>query len=64
MMRGLLIYSDATGTFSSRTIDKLTYENLAVRFLTGDTHPDHDSICTFRRENKKELYGMIRSSKI
>lgn len=53
MMLGLLIYSYATGTFSSRKIEKLTYENLAVRFLSGDTHPDHDSICTFRRENKE-----------
>jgi hypothetical protein len=26
---------------------------LGVRFLTGDTHPDHDTICTFRRENAK-----------
>jgi len=53
MMLGLLIYSYATGTFASRRIEKLTYENVAVRFLTGDTHPDHDSICTFRRENKE-----------
>lgn len=53
MMMGLLIYSYATGTFSSRRIEKLTYENVAVRFLCGDTHPDHDSICTFRRENKQ-----------
>lgn len=52
MMMGLLVYSYATGTFSSRRIEKLTYENVAVRFLCGDTHPDHDSICTFRRENK------------
>lgn len=53
MMMGLLIYSYATGTFSSRRIEKLTHENVAVRFLTGDTHPDHDSICTFRRENRE-----------
>ena len=53
MMMGLLIYSYATGTFSSRRIEKLTYENVAVRFLCGDTHPDHVSICTFRRENKQ-----------
>ena len=52
MMLGLLIYCYATGTFSSRRIETLTYENVAVRFLTGDTHPDHDSICKFRRENK------------
>lgn len=55
MMLGLLIYCYATGTFSSRRIEIQTYENIAVRFLTGDTHPDHDSICKFRRENKDLL---------
>ncbi len=52
MMLGLLVYSYATGTFSSRKIEKLTYENVATRYLCGDTHPDHDSICKFRSENK------------
>jgi len=55
MMLGLLIYCYATGTFSSRRIETLTFENVAVRYLTGDTHPDHDSICKFRRENKELL---------
>ena len=55
MMLGLLIYCYATGTFASRRVETLTYENVAVRFLTGDTHPDHDSICKFRRENKDLL---------
>ncbi len=55
MMLGLLIYCYATGTFSSRRIETLTYENVAVRFLCADTHPDHDSICKFRRENKELL---------
>lgn len=54
-MLSLLIYCYATGTFSSRRIETLTYENVAVRFLTADTHPDHDSICKFRRENKELL---------
>ena len=55
MMLGLLIYSYATGTFSSRRIEQQTYENVAVRLLCADTHPDHDSICTFRRRNKELL---------
>lgn len=55
MMLGLLIYCYSTGTFSSRRIETLTFENVAVRFLTADTHPDHDSICKFRRENKDLL---------
>ena len=55
MMLGLLIFCYATGTFSSRRIERLTYENVAVRLLTADTHPDHDSICAFRVKNKALL---------
>jgi transposase len=55
MMLGLLIYGYATGTFSSRKLEKLTYENVAVRLLCADQHPDHDSLCSFRRENRALL---------
>jgi transposase len=51
MLLGLLIYSYATGMFSSRQIERATYENVAMRLLCADTHPDHDTLCTFRREN-------------
>lgn len=51
MMLALLIYSYATGTFGSRRIEQSTYDSVPVRLLTADTHPDHDTICTFRREN-------------
>ena len=51
MMLTLLIYCYAMGIFSSRRIERATYRDLAVRYLTGDTHPDHDTICAFRREN-------------
>ncbi len=55
MMLALSIYSYATGTFSSRRIEQSTYDNVAVRLITADTHPDHDTICTFRRENQALL---------
>lgn len=51
MMVGLLIYCYANGVFASRRIEAATYRDVAVRYLTGDTHPDHDTICSFRREN-------------
>ena len=51
MMLSLLIYCYANGIFGSRRIERATYRDVAVRFLTGDTHPDHDTICKFRREN-------------
>jgi transposase len=55
MMLGLLIYCYATGSFSSRKIERLTYDSVAVRFLCADTHPDHDSICKFRTDNEALL---------
>jgi len=51
MLLALLVYSYATGTFSSRQIERASYENVAVRLLCADTHPDHDTLCTFRRKN-------------
>jgi len=51
MMVALLIYCYSHGIFSSRKIEKATYRDVAVRYLTGDTHPDHDTIATFRRRN-------------
>ena len=51
MMLTLLIYCYANGIFSSRRIQRATYRDIAVRFLTADTHPDHDTICAFRRAN-------------
>lgn len=51
MMLALLIYCYANGVFSSRRIERATCRDIAVRYLTADTHPDHDTICKFRREN-------------
>ena len=55
MLLALLIYSYATGTFASRRIEQSTYDSVPVRLITADTHPDHDTICAFRSENKTLL---------
>lgn len=49
MMLALLFYSYATGTFSSRKMEAATYESVPVRYVAANQHPDHDTICTFRR---------------
>ena len=52
MMLSLLIYCYATGRMGSRQIEAATYTDVAVRYICGgDRHPDHDTICTFRRKN-------------
>ena len=55
MMLALLIYCYANGIFSSRRIERATYRDVAVRYLTADQHPDHDSICAFRRKNRAAI---------
>ena len=55
ILLALLVYSYATGTFASRRIEQSTFDNVAVRYLCADTHPDHDTVCTFRRENRALL---------
>jgi transposase len=62
MMTALLIYAYAVGVFSSRRIERATYEDVAFRVLTADQHPDHDTIATFRRENLdtvRELFVQV-----
>jgi transposase len=49
MMLALTTYCYANGIVSSRRIEQATYRDIAVRYLTGNTHPVHDTICTFRR---------------
>jgi transposase len=51
LMLALLIYSYATGTLSSRAMERASYDSLAVRYLCANHHPDHDTIAKFRREN-------------
>ena len=51
MMLALLIYSYATGVFSSRRIERATYDSVSVRYICANHHPDHDTIAVFRRRN-------------
>ena len=52
MMTALLIYCYAHGIFTSGKIERASYRDVAVRYLSGDTQPDHDTIATFRRRNR------------
>ena len=52
MMLALLVYGYANGLFSSRRIERATHRDLGVRFVTANTHPDHDEIAAFRRQNR------------
>src|SRR6201998_902460 len=59
MLLGLLVYGYATGVFSSRKLERATYDSVAFRFIAANDHPDHDTIATFRRRFLKEIEGLF-----
>jgi transposase len=59
MMIRLLLYGYATGVYSSRKIQRRTYEEVAFRYLSGDQHPDHATIAEFRKRHLDALSGLF-----
>jgi transposase len=59
LLLGLLFYGYATGVFSSRKIEKATYESIPFRFLAGGWHPDHDTIANFRKTFLPEITNLF-----
>jgi len=59
MMTALLLYGYCVGMASSRRLEKATYEDIAVRAIVGENHPDHSRISEFRRKNLEELSGLF-----
>src|SRR5260370_18190728 len=55
LLLGLLVYGYATGVFSSRKLERATYDSVAFRFIAADDHADHDTIANFRRRFLKEI---------
>src|SRR5271168_3046112 len=55
MLVGLLVYGYATGVFSSRKLERATYDSVAFRYIAAGSHPDHDTLATFRRRFLGEL---------
>ena len=58
-MLGLLVYGYATGVFSSRKLERATYDSVAFRFIAANQHPDHDTIASFRRRFLKQIEALF-----
>jgi transposase len=59
VLLALLFYGYATGVFSSRKIEKATYETLPFRFVAGGLHPDHDTLANFRKTFLNEIKALF-----
>ncbi len=55
LLLGIIIYGYATGVFSSRKLERATYDSVAFRFIAANEHPDHDTIAAFRRRFLQQL---------
>ena len=59
ILLGLLLLGYATGVFSSRKVEKATYESIPFRFIAGGLHPDHDTIANFRKTFLSEIVAVF-----
>jgi len=59
ILLGLLFYGYATGVFSSRKIERATYENIPFRFVASGLHPDHDTLAHFRKTFLPEIQELF-----
>jgi transposase len=59
VLLGLMVYGYATKTFSSRAIERATYDSVAFRFIASNEHPDHDTIATFRKRFLPQIQALF-----
>src|SRR6202007_1964565 len=59
VLLGLLVYGYATGVFSSRKLERATYDSVAFRFIDANDHPDDDTIAAFRRRFLEEVGALF-----
>ena len=59
VLLGVMVYGYATKTFSSRAIERATYDSVAFRFIAGNEHPDHDTIATFRKRFLPQIQALF-----
>ena len=59
VLLGILVYGYATGVFSSRKLERATYDSVALRFVAANQHPDHDTIAAFRRRFLKQIEALF-----
>src|SRR3954469_17784570 len=59
VLLGIVVYGYATGVFSSRKLERATYDSVAVRVLTANQHPDHDTLATVRRRFLAQIEGLF-----
>ena len=59
MMTAMLLYGYAVGVFSSRRIERATFEDVPFRVLAAGEHPHFTTINDFRNRHRAALAGLF-----
>src|SRR3569833_1063736 len=59
LLLGILVYGYATGVFSSRKLERASYDSVAFRFIAANQHPDRDTIAAFRRRFLSQIEALF-----
>jgi transposase len=59
LLVGIIVYGYASGVFSSRKLERATYDSVAFRFVAANEHPDHDTIASFRRRFLTQIEALF-----
>lgn len=59
VLLGILLYGYASGVFSSRKLERATYESIPFRYVAAGLHPDHDTIAHFRKAFLTEIKSLF-----
>jgi hypothetical protein len=59
MMTALLLYAYSVGVYSSRRIERATYEDVGFRVLAGGQHPYFTTINEFRKTHQAALSSLF-----
>ena len=59
LLLGVLLYGYMTGIFSTRKLERATYESIPFRFIAGGFHPDHTTLAVFRQEMLPRVAALL-----
>ena len=59
LLLGLIIYGYGTGVFSSRKLERATFDSVAFRFVAANEYPDHDTIAAFWRRFLQQIEALF-----
>ncbi len=59
---GAWMYGILEGKKSSRKVEKMTYDSMGMIWITGNNHPDHNTLWRFFKGNKEQIRVLLKET--